>query len=532
MKKEFLLCFIIVSSFSLIVCSQLWADVPPPPANQITGIPDSVFNNLEETDCRFCHEDPNIVSGDTHIPNRHHNLMNSPIQTGECSISGNVCIADGDCPAGETCRAGTVAPDTDSDNDGQTDATYQCLNCHIEDTTGGIITLIVFRDCLVCHVQVAGEASVHHLTPTAQGIDSPLGDPDVGDCTPCHGTLVDDTGDGHFIPDYAPTPRTPTPSGGIAFPLNSRGNGTGACDYCHDDDGLLPDDPNKAIYTNQETHHGTGFGVDSAKCDWCHDFTLPVEAQIRVCEGCHGPDSLHAIQTDSDGDGVITPGIELPFYGHIGEPDDCWGCHGFTLSASPGTGPMVPYIAGTNEYVLTAGADTGVTLTGAAFTNLSQGIELTSIVALMATDGSLTYLTPGLISENSLTVTIPGTTAPGNYRVRVVKDTEESNPIVITIVPEVVIADDTCNKKKGTLTLTGSGFGEKPAGTDDYINVEVDGQSVDILSWSDTQIRTTVSRCSNKATITVNALYGSATSGDSGGGGKPPKPCKGKGCNK
>ena len=33
-----------------------------------------------------------------------------------------------------------------------------------------------------------------HLTDVGQGRDSPLGDDDVGDCTPCHGTIVDDIG--------------------------------------------------------------------------------------------------------------------------------------------------------------------------------------------------------------------------------------------------------------------------------------------------------------------------------------------------
>ena len=78
--------------------------------------------------------------------------------------------------------------------------------------------------------------------------------------------------------------------------------------------------------------------------------------------------------------------------------------------------------------------------------------------------------------------------------------------------------------------MSGSGFGEKPAGTDDYISVQVNGQSVDIISWSDTQITASVSKCSNNADITVDAVMGSATSGSSGGG-KPDKPCKGKKCN-
>ncbi|NIN35708.1 MAG: hypothetical protein GTO60_11730, partial [Gammaproteobacteria bacterium] len=90
----------------------------------------------------------------------------------------------------------------------------------------------------------------------------------------------------------------------------------------------------------------------------------------------------------------------------------------------------------------------------------------------------------------------------------------------ISIVPDVIITDVNCDKKKGVLTITGSGFGEKIEGTDAYISVEVNGDPVEIISWTDTQIKASVSRCSRRITVTVNALYGSDTSGD----GKPPKP--------
>ena len=540
MKKRFFLYVGVVLSFSLMIAVPLRADVPPPPVNQIIGINDGVLNNLVEADCRFCHD-----------------LGNGPVD-GICSVSGTACTVDGgDCPAGETClpilaknrhhllvddliRTGTLLlrPELtpplwtdDADNDGSADTSYACENCHPDDPAEDGIQFPVTRNCLVCHVQIDGAGSVHHLTPTAQGTDSPLGDPNVGDCTPCHGTLVDDTGDGHFIPDYDPTPRTPTPSGGLALPLNSRGNGTGACDYCHDQDTVPPADP-IAIVTPEVAHHNTGLGppvedpLTSEKCAWCHDFNLPFEAQIRVCENCHGMDSNHGIQADSDGDGVITPGIELPGYGHIGDPDDCWGCHGFTFQAasSPGTGPVVPHIDGISRSVLTAGSDTAVTLIGAAFTNMSEGSELTSNVVLMAADGSAITLTPDTISENSMSVMIPGTISVGNHEVRAVKITEESNPVVISVIPAVIITDDSCQKKKRVLTITGSGFGTKPTGTNDYINVAINGNTVDeaaVMAWSDTQIKVSVNSCPKNATITVNATFGSASNGDSGGGTDP-----------
>jgi hypothetical protein len=255
-------------------------------------------------------------------------------------------------------------------------------------------------------------------------------------------------------------------------------------------------------------------------------------AEIRRCEACHGINSLHNIQIDSPAAGNagdIIPGAEDAYWGHIGNNDDCVGCHGFvTASAAPGSGPVIPDIGLLSAYSITAGTDTSITITGSAFTNDIMGNLVTSNVELTAADGSKVTLTPDTISVNTINVTIPGTMAPGNYTVRAVKGPNSSNATGLAIVPDVTISDINCNKKKGMLTITGSGFGTKPEGTDADISVEVNGRTVDIISWADTSIKASVSACQQKATVTVNALYGSAASGV----GKPDKPCKGKGCNK
>ena len=578
----------IITVFTLAFALPAFAVVPPPPVNQTIGIPDGIFNDLVEAECRFCHEDPDIATGGAIIPDRHHLLMYSPIQTGLCSAvrgtcsvnTTEVCYVDSDCPTseicnlnyclqdsdcnpgicsrhnvsctvdsdcpqvtsgetcGEYCIGETVAPDKDADKNGVSDTLYQCLNCHLEDTTGGIITMQVWRDCLLCHVQIPGEASVHHLTATAQGTDSPIGDPDVGDCTPCHGTLVNDIGDGHYIPTYAPSLVTPNLSGGNGLPLNARGNGAGACNYCHDQDTTPPAAPVE-IYRNADTHHNTGVfknevGVaNNDTCFWCHDVFAPNDMWIRVCEGCHGLGSLHNIQADSDNSaniGSIIVGGENPGYGHVGHNDDCWGCHGFSVTAAEETGPLTPFLYGTDTLGATSGYDTTVTLVGSTLTNLNLNLNaITSNITLTGADGSVVVLTPDSVTSNQLSVTIPAATAPGNYALRAVKGpTSASNPIVISVKPEVAIASSSCDKKKGILSVSGSGFGEKPAGSDAYINVEVNGQSVNVTSWSDTKITASVSGCSSNAAITVNALMGSATSGSSG---KPAKPCSGKKCN-
>ncbi len=523
-----------------------------PPVRQEIGIQDGVFNNLVETDCRLCHDDPGVV-GSTPNADRHHLLYGVPFLKGKCSVNReDDCLSDADCDSGicsappeescsvdsdcddftlgetcgEVCTGETVVPNLDANQDGIDDTTYGCLSCHDQDTSGGVITFLVERDCLQCHVQVPGEASVHHLTAKAQGINSPLGDPAVGDCTPCHGTLVDDIGDGHVIPTYDPSSVTPGPSGGTGLPLNSEDNGAGACNYCHSSgtgDSSIPGTDTATgtlVYGNSVTHHNTGVyrsetGVTNyAACLWCHDFTpLPAEYAIRTCEGCHGLESLHNIQADSDASGDIVVGGELPGYGHVGADNpgagsDCWGCHGFSTVSAPDSGPIVPSIIGSDVLTMTAGTDTAIILTGSAFTNLMDAFQWTSNVVLTAADASWVTLTPDSITQGSLTVTIPGTTATGNYTLQAVKDENTaSNPVALSIKPEVVIIDVSC--EEDLLTITGSGFGDAPPeGAEEYLNVEVDGLSVEITSWADTEITASVSSC---GMVTVNALYGSAT---------------------
>jgi hypothetical protein len=342
--------------------------------------------------------------------------------------------------------------------------------------------------------------------------------------------------DGHTIPTYAASSETPRPSGGDGLPLNSEDNGAGACDYCHSTGTGSPFVPGIdtvsgiLVHSNSRTHHYTGLGNNVDNCYWCHNLELEPEYRIRTCEGCHGFESLHNIQVDSDGDGVINPGDEISFYGHVGNPDDCWGCHGYyEASLAPGTGPIAPDIIGSDTSVVTAGHDTTVILSGSAFTNLDDGVELLSNIVLTSSDGSEIELTPDSINEATITVTIPGSLSTGNYRMRAVKETSGSNSTVVSVKPEVTITDVDCKRKKGVLTITGTGFSEKIEGTDAYISAKYNGDSVDIISWTDTRIRAFVSRCSTSAVTTVNSLFGSATKN---GNGKPPKPCKGKGCNK
>ena len=549
--------------------------------------------------CHSTSPPPGIPVDPTYNPDRHHLNVDTAVPTGTCSQTDNdcdtdadcpvditgatlvcslaltACVVDGDCPLGETC----VTVDNnyctgESERpypSGDTAGNYDCFSCHnlVWDPVSMSFQMAIFRDCNFCHnvdfqplhPDRTQEPNQHHRTAEATG----------GDCVYCHGNLVDGLTDGHTIPTYQPSLVTPWPSGKPnGGEANSRGTLEGNCNYCHDssttdtcdeiagtcvdsgDPCTIDADFNGPILVNHDTHHFTGLpGVEidpvtgAEACLWCHQPLFPGatigvpkedEFDIRTCENCHGISSLHNIQVDSNADGQITPGSEIPRWGHIGNNADCNGCHGFTAATAPGFGPIIPFIYSADVLTMTAGTDSTVTLSGVAFTNVVKTpdgpIELTSDVELTAADGSSTSITPDSVTQSEIVVTLPGSLTTGNYYLRAVKGPKDSNPMVVAVTQGVTITSTDCNKKKGVLTINGSGFDTKPEGTDDYINVEVDGQTVDILSWSDYQIKASVSRCSKRSTITVTALYGSATDSGNGGGGKPPKPCKGKGCNK
>ena len=71
---------LMVLSLILMISLPLRADIPAPPVNQIIGINDGVFIDLDEEDCRLCHENPDQYPvEDETIPNRHHLLTGTEI---------------------------------------------------------------------------------------------------------------------------------------------------------------------------------------------------------------------------------------------------------------------------------------------------------------------------------------------------------------------------------------------------------------------------------------------------------------------
>jgi len=329
------------------------------------------------------------------------------------------------------------------------------------------------------------------------------------------------------------------PIGGA--PANNRGYGAGSCSYCHDTDGVLDANghPDGDIWDNRTLHHEIGLpslvndgaGGTMSRCEVCHERATASEQSgpnfdfaIRYCERCHGPDSLHNIQVDSPNPnniGTIVIGGEDAGYGHVGRDggagdSDCWGCHGFGVAkAALASGPIIPTIHRADPAAVDAGADTAVTLSGSAFTNVAGATKYTSEIALTAADGSALMLTPDRLEGSSLEFTIPEETAPGNYDVRAVKGDEKSNLAVISIRPEVIIVEAT---GRNTVTINGSGFGGYAEGSGTAVTgtrAAVPGwhrktpiMEATIVSWSDTTIVAEFHSPPNK--VTVNSVFGTA----------------------
>lgn len=471
---------IILSTLLVAVVLPSLAEVPPPPVNQLIGIDGSFSTEPTEAYCRNCHD-----SGSS---DRHHLLMN------------------------------TVVPDPTVAPFGTPGSTYQCLSCHAQDTSSGTIVFVVERDCINCHFDVPnpGTSTPHHTTVDAQ----------ERHCSVCHGSVVQDYDDDHYVPDYDISNVTPDP---VCKTWDGPKCVSGGCYVCHTEDATAV----PAILSYSDTHHAVQFN-----CNLCHS----MHGNIRDCESCHGPDSLHNIQADSDNAaniGLIVPGEEDFGWGHIGNGWDCFGCHesfsqsnvnlsagSFSVSSTPQTQATIPSISSLSTNLMLPSQSDPLEVFGVGFVNQTAGIVFESDVILVNENTSIT-LEKVSITENRITALIPTDLIAGTYDLRVIKEDKKSNKEVISVVPPIMIDAVSCSNKDKVLIVTGSGFVEKPAGTDAYIRIEENGVSLDVLSWSDSEIQASVPKCKNDSVITVISLIGSDTYSES----KPPKPCRGKQCN-
>ncbi len=523
----------------VVFSMSLWASVPPAPVNQNIGIPDRVMNNISWDICLGCHGDPGsapvpVKSG--YLPDRHHLRIDTPIE--EYSAS----------------------PFPEKSPDG----THKCTTCHLVDWVsdssrplGGYFSFAqdpagpAFRDCLNCHKQVANVASVHHLTQKAQ----------EAKCHLCHGNVINNPNDDHYIPDTGQVNVTPRPGRGQGE-VGATGEKMGGCRYCHgggvDDATGIVVPVNVRGNANNATHHGTGIargGTNSVHtCLLCHNWGLepgPLHGpyNIRGCGRCHGMSSLHNIQFDAAGDGVV-PGEEEPFYGHVGNNLDCRGCHGpnptFPGVPYPGDpdfdhlgeqsdclgchrngsfsgagvvaasadnaafGPVIPYITGMSSKQIVTGRAVTLTLSGSGFYAEADSVDIPSRLVLLSDQEPAIEITPILIGPTLMEVNLPANLPSGTYGVKAVKNLMGSNIVNLVVLPAVAINEAICSD--GKITITGTGFSRyldaENSGT--AVAVDTTGGNCSIESWNDSRI---VANCTlgSEGVIEVQSIFGGAS---------------------
>lgn len=453
----------LTATLVLGAAAALMAKVPPPPVNQTLGFYDTKFGALVETDCRGCHG--------ASLVDRHHALINSVVP----AVS---CIRQPSQPASLT------------------------TGCHvlISDGTGGFV-FQDFRNCLNCHT-----ASPHHTTTAAL----------AKDCQHCHGSVIDNPGDGHFIPAYPMSSVTPLPGGTVASPTDSRI--VHGCQACHQADATATPKP---IFSNKDTHHGTGLGAtDVTQCTWCHD-TTPGAITIRQCESCHGVKSLHNIQVNTPATAnptTIVPGAETAGYGHIGANWDCNGCHWnwYSGSSAPFTSATVPMINSQSVLVAHVGQATNFILNGSSFTNLgTDGVTAYNPTVTISNGTTTLTLQPFSITESEIKVLVPAL-LQGIYDVRVIKEGVQSNKATLTVVPDVQLNSAVLGSRT-SVTITGKNFGAAPpAGYTSGLGVFAGDQPAKIVSWSNSKIVASSSNFRAGSAIAVRTINGAVSGTISG----------------
>ncbi|HEC15298.1 MAG TPA: hypothetical protein ENI99_01790 [Sedimenticola sp.] len=485
-----------------LTATAAWGAYPPPPVNQNLGIPDSQFNLFAKEICWRCHKPQNLGFSEppagvpvktTYLPDRHHQHVNTEIWGGP-----------------------ETPPFPDANGDGIEDTHYTCLNCHelAQNPDTGYLELVQsFRDCLFCHQVEGDERTVHHDTPWAK----------KAQCAHCHGSLIRSYGlkpgepdifdvfpDSDTIPanyrdlppEYPPSIITPWRSGKVNADdsiTSSAGTHPGNCNFCHNTaDGQLDGTQNVesgfgpiTVFTNQQNHHGTGVPTLTSDhlaevdprlpdmlgqvCTWCHNITSPSEDQIRGCQNCHDRTSLHNIEADVAGDGII-PGAEQAYNGHIGNTDNCWGCHGnngeVPQAQSLGismTTETVPQLNGANALNWEQGTEVPVTLSGSGFSSLNEANR--AIVRVTDDNGNTMELVPTTVAPDYIDVTFPSTMAAGNHSVVVWKGNEHSAPLVVSISQPLEIKRAMCYSRYGLVILGGTGLSQ-------YIDAAGSGTSI------------------------------------------------------
>jgi hypothetical protein len=465
-KKHFILRYLMPITAGLILVGLAFA--LPPPVDQRLGVYDTLLGSLVETNCRSCHA--------TGVTDTHHNLI---------------------------ARA---------EINRYTNAPFGCQDCHPALPNGTGISLV--RNCIECHDNTFNGMNIrrpHHETQAATDQH----------CNACHGSLVDNYDDGHYIPTYPPSSMTPD----TKFKVINQTSGRkwGGCESCHEPN-LTASPP---IYGNNNTHHRlgnlSGFRNNNfTKCTLCHDMHNASYGSdsIRYCERCHSYSSLHNIQFD------IANTAQLPGYGHLG-PNDCQGCHASYVAGSlaPGSDIIIPTIDSLSVNHVHEGEPMVVTIYGDDFVTTVDGITRSSVVAISegviinGTTADNITLTPTNITATAIVVTIPAMNK-GLYAIYAIKDgIVESNKRPLVAVEAVIANSAIINST--TVTINGSGFGTYDPAYNNWTNVTINNgttfRSVQVINWSETSINVTSPDAAIGDTATVNSIHGTNSTQVTGG---------------
>jgi hypothetical protein len=450
-RKQHITIYIIMPIAVFLILIGLSFALSPPPVEQRMGMYDTQFTSLTETNCRGCH-----ASG---VDDTHHVL---------------------------------VGPDPN--------VGYQCTNCHPIQSNGSIL---VVHNCIQCHDNVFNGMTIrrpHHETQAALS----------GHCMTCHGSVVANVDDGHYISASPPSSMTPNTTY-KTINLTS-GRKWGGCESCHEQD--LNASP--FISLTNKTHHRlgnlSGFrNNDNSKCGLCHDLHNATYGSdsIRYCERCHSYDSLHNIQWDYPNTTTQSG------YGHLG-PNDCQGCHASyvagslytTGSLAPGADYIVPTVYSLSTNKVLEGQSTTLRISGEDFITTIDNITKLSVVVISNNTNSYT-LTPINISDHELIATVPPLNK-GLYMIYAVKNgTFESNRKPVISAPPVIITSAT--KVNSDVIINGSGFGKYDPLYQNYINVTINGNAIlpeQVTNWSGTLITVNNPTAAIGDMVTVNSVYG------------------------
>jgi|GEM_PF-1607360 len=385
---------------------------------QEIGIYDTLYENLTESDCRSCHG--------SSLADRHH-ATPTVVNERKCIVCHEV---NPDLPSGvaiiRDCTTGGCHSQWDLDSNGWH---------HNTDMSGS-------GNCVTCH----DPSLIEPITPIRDFNMYPpsVVTPSPFSCENCHWEQV------ASITEDPQNPGHPSTYNHV----NDKGEFIGFYEY------------GKPIVGNYQTHHMGFLGNVASECYRCHSLNPqspswnPFEQQlIRYCEICHSIGTLHRIgphvkntngweavgfhvagnSDPADLDPIRYRTWDSPSYAPQVQPgfsadEQCFGCHGDNVPLlPPPPPPQVPVIDNSADGIQPSHGCCGaiVTLRGAYFgEEKAQGYKVQLYTGTEWIDMPIHAWTDTLIEFE-----IPcwELLAPGNYNVRVVTPTGESNQRVFTL---------------------------------------------------------------------------------------------------